>query len=194
MTGLGRMPFGFCAEGRLTEGLPWRSIVRMSPERQALGDRLMGRGRGRDMDWESAPQEMLDVMFRYADACDGKDWALFDQVFTPDAIATYRTLRYDSREAIVALIRSRLSPCGATQHLMGNHTFEHSGASWRTRCKFRAWHQGPEGRRHVTYEVFGYYTDIWSRTPDGWRIADRTLSVGGEVGDGSVLGPVAGGH
>jgi hypothetical protein len=123
---------------------------------------------------------------------DTRDWGLLDEVFVPEVSATYRSAALGSRQEVVGLIRARLETCGATQHLLGNHTFEAWGERWRTSCVFRAWHQAPAPRLETTFEVFGRYADTWCATADGWRIEARTVVIVGQVGDASVLAPVAG--
>lgn len=133
--------------------------------------------------------EIRAVQNRYADACDARDWALFERVFTPDATADYGAFQPAGREAIVAAIRSRLGGCGATQHLLGNQEVAVEGDTASARCRVRAFHVGRGERREQSYEVFAEYRDRLVRTPEGWRIAHRTMRVALERGTREVLGP-----
>jgi hypothetical protein len=134
--------------------------------------------------------EVLDVVNRYAEACDRRDWALFDRVFTVGATVDYGgTVRLAGREAIVESIRNMLGGCGPTQHLLGNHRAVVDGDTATASCKVRAFHAGLGEHADRTYEVLGAYHYDLVRTPDGWRTAHLRMDVDLELGTRDVLGP-----
>jgi hypothetical protein len=134
--------------------------------------------------------EVLDVMNRYAEACDRRDWVLFDRVFAEDATADYGgTEMLAGRDAIVAMIRSMLGGCGPTQHLLGNHSAVVNGDTARASCKIRAFHMGVGEHAASTYEVLGAYHHDLVRTVDGWRTAHLRMDVDIELGTRAVLQP-----
>lgn len=112
-------------------------------------------------------------------------------MFVSDVVAQYRSIDLRSREEVIVFLEARLAGCGATQHLLGAPVIGSGGDVLRSRCIFRAWHQAPAPRFNTTFEVFGYYHDEWRGTPDGWRIARRTVEIRGQVGDASVLAPIS---
>ena len=132
--------------------------------------------------------DIVAVQNRYGEACDRRDWALFDQVFTADVVTEYSAPPETGRAGRVASIRSHLGGCGDTQHLLGNHNVQVDGDEAEASCYVRAFHRGAE-RPELTYEMFGVYHDRLRRTPDGWRITFRRLEVRFELGTRDVLGP-----
>jgi 3-phenylpropionate/cinnamic acid dioxygenase small subunit len=123
-------------------------------------------------------RDIRNVAFRYCRALDTKDWALLDEVFLPDAtgeLGTPTTLV--GLDAIRARIRKALEHLDDSQHLVGNHEIDVSGDTATHRCYLQAQHirAGAVGSPH--YIVAGRYEDRLARTPDGWRIAHRTLVV-----------------
>jgi hypothetical protein len=126
---------------------------------------------------------------RYARACDQRDWAGFDAVFAPDAIADYGEFQVQGREAIVASIRAHLGACGPSQHMLGNFVIATSGKSADSRCYVRAFHRGAGEKAHLLYEVFGEYDAHWRRLPEGWRVMEWIMRVICETGSREILGP-----
>jgi SnoaL-like protein len=134
--------------------------------------------------------QVLDVMNRYAEACDRRDWDLFERVFADDATVDYGgTVQLSGRDAIVAMIRSMLGGCGPTQHLLGNHTAVITADTARASCKIRAFHTGAGVHASSTYEVLGAYHHELVRTPDGWRTRHLRMDVDVELGTRDVLQP-----
>jgi hypothetical protein len=133
---------------------------------------------------------IIDVVNRYAEACDRRNWPLFDEVFTPDAFGDYGPgYQKAGRDAIVAMVASTLGGCGPTQHLLGNYGVTINGDMASASCKVRAFHVGVDEVRHLSYECFGEYHDRLVRTEDGWRINHRRMIVTIELGTQEVLRP-----
>jgi limonene-1,2-epoxide hydrolase len=133
--------------------------------------------------------EVLDVLNRYGEAADRRDWSMFDQVFTPDATADYPTSKLVGREAIVKLIRNALGGCGPTQHLLANHTVRLDGDEAHASCKVRAFSQGAGDRSAGTHELLGTYYHDLVRTRDGWRTRHLRMEVAVELGTRDALQP-----
>ena len=130
---------------------------------------------------------LQQVLFRYARACDERDWAAMDQVFVPHCTADYGRWHCADRAAIVDMIRQHLGGCGPTQHLLGNVIVEPWGEGWRSRTSVRAAHRGAGERKALRYDALGEYTDDWIATAEGWRIVHRRMHMALEMGDRSVL-------
>jgi len=131
--------------------------------------------------------EIVAVQNRYGQACDRRDWALFDAVFTADAVTEYGGEVVAGRHERVASIRSHLGGCGPTQHLLGNYRSSVEGEEAEASCYVRAFHIGAD-HPELHYEMFGSYHDRLRRTADGWRISHRRLEVCFELGSRDVLG------
>lgn len=135
-------------------------------------------------------QRIEQVLIRYAEACDRRDWALLDEVFLEDVIADYGTeYHLHGRSQLVAMVRSMLGGCGPSQHLLGNFRIAVHGRRADCRCYVRAAHAGRGAQAGRHYEVWAEYEDQLQRGPDGWRIARRTMHVHHETGTREVLGP-----
>ena len=139
--------------------------------------------------------EIDDLLACYCFALDRRDWDGLRKVFAPDSVITYSGPRISTGiDEIVAFFRATASAPAVTQHLL--HTS-------------RVWAIGPDtaaGLSHVTahhvahdvvlpateaatYTVTGTYDDRFIRTPQGWRIARRTLTLLTRVGDPAILRP-----
>ena len=143
-------------------------------------------------DWtrEADRHAVIDVLNRYAEALDHRDWVLLDDVFLPDATADYGTGALTGREAIVRSIRDLLGGCGPSQHLLGNYQVTVDEDRARSVCRIRVFHQGAGKKATLEpFECFGEYHDKLRRATDGWRIAHREMVTTIVRGDYGVLGP-----
>ncbi|CAB4877237.1 unannotated protein [freshwater metagenome] len=130
-----------------------------------------------------------DVLYRYAQALDSRDWELLRSCFTPDAVADYLELGgiNDGFEAILTLCRGALDGLDATQHLIGSPLATIDGDTATATCYLQAQHvfNGADGGDH--FLVGGTYVDKLVRTPDGWRIKHRTLHATWTAGNPGVF-------
>jgi ketosteroid isomerase-like protein len=125
---------------------------------------------------------------RYATALDARDWALLDEVFTPDAVGDYGAGELKGREALRRMVSGMLGGSGPSQHLLANHRVELEGDAARCVCQVRAFSAGAGPAAGRSYELLGEYRDQLVRTPDGWRIARREMRIRHEIGTRDVLG------
>lgn len=132
---------------------------------------------------------VIDTVNRYATALDSRDWALLDEVFTPDAVADFGAGPLAGREALRKLVRRMLGGSGPSQHLLANHRVDLDGDAARCVCQVRAFSAGAGPAAGRSYEIFGEYRDQLVRTPEGWRIARREMRIVHEIGGRDVLGP-----
>jgi SnoaL-like domain len=129
--------------------------------------------------------DVVELLARYHQAVDAKDWPTLGSLFVEDSVAEYRGLdttkdlfgldgQIVGRDAIVDWICAGQAPFqygGAPTHFMTNHVIEHLDAETaRTRSSFFDLDM-------VTGLLFGsgYYTVEHRRTPDGWRITSLLL-------------------
>ncbi len=118
-----------------------------------------------------------DLAARYCWAIDRLDRPAFDHVFLADATAVLGAGEQNGIEEIWGKVHLVLSPLTCSQHLVGSHLVEVDGDTATHRCHFHAQHvwQGCEGGDQ--YIVAGTYEDRVERTPAGWRIRHRDLTV-----------------
>ena len=74
-------------------------------------------------------------------------------------------------------------PLDVSQHMVSTHQFAVDGDRATGRCYLHAQHVAGGGQ----FVVAGRYEDRYRRTPDGWRIEHRTLTVMWTAGDPAVL-------
>lgn len=135
-------------------------------------------------------RDIVALAARYCRALDTKDWALLSEVFLPDATAQLGVPSLlEGIEAIRERIRTALEYLDDSQHLVGNHEVTVDGDVGTHRCYLQAQHirEVPEGSPN--YMIAGRYEDRVQRTPDGWRIAHRTLTVMWSEGNLAVVRP-----
>ena len=130
------------------------------------------------------PQEISDqieieqVLNRYFRAIDTKNWALLDSVFTPDAAVHYSTpgeLK-TTYEKMVPIFKMFTESFFFTQHAASQIVIHVDGDTAESSNSLRAVHvqETHEGEQNA-WVVYGTYRDQLVRTPDGWRIAERTF-------------------
>ena len=130
------------------------------------------------------------VLVRYAEACDRRDWGVFEEVFHEDVIAHYGTdYHLHGRTQVVAMIRSLLGGCGPTQHLLGNFRITVHGRQADSRCYVRAVHAGRDANAGKLFEVWGEYADHLVLDALGWRILRRSMQIFHATGTREVLVP-----
>ena len=129
--------------------------------------------------------EITDLMHRYAQMVDFREWDRIDSVFTPDATIDYTSTGGKSgpvREVLAWLDRA-LEPWPINLHFITNLSLELDADRAQARCYFNA----PMGRvenggGQLVITNAGYYADDLVRTDAGWRIARRhceqTLMIG----------------
>jgi 3-phenylpropionate/cinnamic acid dioxygenase small subunit len=120
--------------------------------------------------------EIQDLLTRYTVAIDQKDWSLLDTCFLPDAHLDYTSAGgiKGSYPEVRAWLEKALAPFSMTVHYIGNTTLDLRGdeARARTYVLNPMGFPTPDGSLHI-FTVGAYYVDRLTRTPDGWRIAER---------------------
>jgi 3-phenylpropionate/cinnamic acid dioxygenase small subunit len=120
--------------------------------------------------------EISDLLNRYADAVDRRDWEQWATCFTPDAKIDYSASGGASGD--LGEVRQWLSDTmklfAMTQHFVTNSQVDINGDEATGRAYFYnpMTMTGADGGTDFLI-VGGYYNDRFVRTPDGWRIADR---------------------
>ncbi len=118
--------------------------------------------------------EITALVNRYAQALDGKDWALYASCFTSDAEIDYSSAG-GARGGVAestAWLATMLAPLSVSQHFITNQVIEQNGEE----ATCRAYFFGVVGNQSETESsliwVGGIYEDRLRRTEAGWRIAE----------------------
>ena len=119
--------------------------------------------------------EIEELMHRYAEMVDQRDWKQMDRVFALEATIDYQTTGGPVgpfRETLAWLDRA-LESWPINLHVITNLILEIDGDVARSRCFFHA----PMGRETEDGQFIitnaGRYVDKLARTADGWRIVER---------------------
>jgi ketosteroid isomerase-like protein len=132
-------------------------------------------------------QEIADVLHRYGYALDGRDWDGLRSCFLPDVVGYYGGDPLRGYQAIEDLCRITLEPLSVSQHLIGNVTVTVAGDTASATCYLHAQHVLPGTPGGEQFIFAGRYLDRLVRTPDGWRIAERTLEAMWTSGNPQVI-------
>jgi ketosteroid isomerase-like protein len=118
--------------------------------------------------------EITALVNRYAQAVDGKDWAMYASCFTPDAVIDYSSAG-GARGGVAestAWLTTMLEPISVSQHFITNQVVEVKGDEATCRAYFfGVVGNQSEGESSLIW-VGGIYEDVLRRTESGWRIAE----------------------
>lgn len=128
---------------------------------------------------------ITDLTVAYCWAIDGHRWDDLERVFTPDAHAELGR-SCDGIVAIKGRIEEALGPLDDSQHIVTNHEVRVEGDAGTCRCYFHAQHVRDSASGGSNFIVAGRYEDDVVRTPAGWRITRRVLTVMWTVGNSAV--------
>jgi ketosteroid isomerase-like protein len=131
----------------------------MTDELQLLADRL-------------AIRQVMDI---YGMAVDRRDWGLYRDVFTEDAIIDYSDSggRRHNVESTVEFLQAELTMFAGLHHNMTNHVCEIDGNTARACTYFLAYHTRPDGRGEESIMKMGGFYQDRLRKDTKWRIAER---------------------
>ena len=129
---------------------------------------------------------ILDAIARYAHAWDDRDPEAYAASFTADAVfesyisrlGSAPQIHHEGRAAILAWARELAAALAdkRTRHTPGSTVFDELGAdAARTRTLLlESVLQPGDDTPWLTNN--GVYVDEWRKTPDGWKLARRTIT------------------
>jgi 3-phenylpropionate/cinnamic acid dioxygenase small subunit len=136
---------------------------------------------------------IIEVKSCYAAGLDARDWDLWRNVFTDEAIFDLSSWnkvapRMLDTDRVVRSQARVFAELITTQHFFTNHRITVDGDSARGVVHMRAehWLQEEDGSTS-RYTMFGYYDDKYVRTPDGWKMCEMQLNVTHTEGDWRVM-------
>jgi len=123
--------------------------------------------------------EIQEVLSRYANAVDARDWDELERVFVPGSVIDFTNnggVR-DTYPAIVDYLRDSLSIFAAVQHYMTNFVIEVDGD--RATCRNYVFTQMisiSDGDESILSDG-GFYDSTFVRTEQGWRLESYVASL-----------------
>ncbi len=115
-------------------------------------------------------QKITDLFNAYVDALDYKRWADLDDMFVPEATASWFQNQWSQtgRAEVIAFIRSWVEDV-KTHHILGNYTISIDGDRAKGSCRVRAHHAGVGERAHLFEETLGVFSGDLVRHGGQWR-------------------------
>jgi hypothetical protein len=131
---------------------------------------------------------VVNTLNLYAIGVDTRQWQLFDEVFTADAVTDFGgPAVFSGLSEIKQLFETIHAPFDATQHATRGHHVRARGDEATSLCYYHArfLRDLPEGGN--MFESAGWYDDKLVRTSQGWRIQHRTCRALWSGGNPAVL-------
>jgi hypothetical protein len=123
--------------------------------------------------------EIMEVLSRYAQIVDERDWDRLDEVFVPGAVIDFSNnggLR-DTYPAIKGYLQESLSIFAAIQHYQTNFAVDLDGDRATVRnYVFTQMVSIVDGADQLLADG-GFYDSVLVRTPDGWRLQEYVASL-----------------
>lgn len=139
-------------------------------------------------DSAAAVHAVHSTLNAYAYAIDTRDWDGLSRLFGDDSMAIYHGLgEFRGAEAIVGLVRSVITQCGATQHLTGTVDIDVTDDTATARSYLQAIHVGMGDNEGQRYTVWGEYHDALEKRGDGWIFTRRELRTQHSEGDIGIV-------
>ena len=144
---------------------------------------------------------LIDLLNRYCDALDMRDWDRLRGYFTDEAVLTARMVDRGVRgpainhvagaEAIVAMIRTMWTNVGSTHHFVTNHSIEvlADGRSARGTCYLRAYHEGDGPESGVVEESLALFDCEVGAVGGAWKLRSWEEGIFVMRGTDEVFGP-----
>ena len=139
-------------------------------------------------------QEITAMMAAYARCADMNQPEEQAEVFIDDCRVKYHPDDWiEGRSAVTEALRTALTRYSKTSHHVGTIEIDFEGPdSAAAQSTVIAWHRRNDGSE---WTLYGRYVDRWTRTEQGWRLAERELRAAGAVGrDDSQLPPLGRAH
>jgi len=135
-------------------------------------------------------QEITAVMAAYTRWADMNQPEQQAEVFIQDCRVKYHLTDWIvGRKALAEALVTALARYAKTSHHLSNIEIDFDGPDSATaQSAVIAWHRRHDGSE---WTLYGRYVDRWTRTGQGWRLAERELRAAGAVGrDDSQLPPI----
>ena len=121
--------------------------------------------------------EIEELMYRYAEMVDTRDWKQMDRIFVLEATIDYTSTggqKGPFRETLAWLDRA-LESWPINLHVVSNLIIELDGDVAHSRCYYHApmARESADGGAQYVITNGGLYVDRLQRTARGWRIVER---------------------
>ena len=122
---------------------------------------------------DSIADACITLVRRFCVVADAVDADAFASLFTEDGVFERGDMRVEGQAALVKMVGAR--PAGLiTRHLLTTSLVTPTDADTATGTHYCLVFVGG-GQHDATQPIVREYRDSYRRTPDGWRIAHRTV-------------------
>jgi len=119
-------------------------------------------------------EQIVEVLIRYANGIDSKDWPLFRSCWTDEIDVDYQQLgRFTSADALTEVMTRLHEDMGPTYHRLSNFVIAVDGDRATARSYVHAVLMLQPDDSTNWVDALGHYDDIFVRTQGGWRIRER---------------------
>ena len=121
--------------------------------------------------------EIQELIAQFSHAIDGKRYSDAIALFTPDAAVDYTGIHGPSSnpKEVIGHVEETLSRLKITQHLVGATTITVNGDTAQSRSICHVTGVVTLAAGDHVFSTGLVYVDGFTRTPDGWRISERTI-------------------
>jgi hypothetical protein len=122
----------------------------------------------------------------YCTAIDTGAFERLREVYLPDATARLGATEFGTLEAIIDKCVVSVGRLDGAHHMVTNHVIDVTGDTATSRCYLQAQHINNRVDGEKIYTMAGFYDDTWERSPVGWRIRRRVLTITWTAGNPAV--------
>lgn len=122
-------------------------------------------------------QAITEVLYRYAEGIDTRNWKVLRSCFIDDVAADYGDVgKWYSADAITEAMEDLHRDMGHTLHRVGNVLIEFHGDAARSRSYVHALlNETPEGAKLI--QAYGIYRDHFVKKQGVWKISERKFTL-----------------
>jgi uncharacterized protein (TIGR02246 family) len=130
------------------------------------------------LSWLVDRAEITDLLVRFAQAADDKDFAGLADCFAPEGVIVAPFRGSDiKQDEIAAAVEEILEPYEATLHFVGSYAIQIDGDRATARHKVIAIHVPSTSELSSHAEIGGIYSTSLRRLADGWRLTSLDLRL-----------------
>jgi hypothetical protein len=119
-------------------------------------------------------RDITDVVVRYADAMDKREWERFRTCFSDDFTADYGAFTTPDGDHFTKFMRDIYADLGQALHRLTNIVITGDGDKAGVRSYINGVSMAKDGT--LSLETEGFFDDTVIRTKDGWKIQRRRFT------------------
>lgn len=134
-----------------------------------------------------AERDIQRQLISFARAMDNHDYDAMRSITAKNIKANLGTGEINGCEEVIELIRSFLSNCGVTQHLLGNIIIDVNGNTATSEAYVADLHLGKDQKENISFRTLGNYEDKWKKVDGIWLLTHRIKNNRATMGSMDVF-------